>query len=472
MKLSRNTRRRLGLYGTALVLAVVALSIPAIVKRRAPHVPVRVFDVPAALAHPATRMLIDYVRIDTANPPGITREAIRLLANAFACEGIPYEIVGPDPERPILVARLLSPARGGGLMLLHHVDVAPVGDLSQWRVPPFAGQMGVGEDLYYLFGRGTLDLKSLGVASFFAMADLRRAGITPRRDVVYVAESSEESREPEKGVGWLLRNRPDLVEGVTDVYNEGGIAEVITSEIERFLIETVQKAAVSLWIDGPTEEALLRFGELVDRHDKELPYRLLPVARDYLALPHQSRGAYLEVLLADPDKAIRDGRAIHLPEMYRSFMKDRYLVGKPWRNPTGGFSMRVVATLLPGSPVAAFRSRVEGWARDARLGVRVDYVNDDSFESPRTGAAWNALETALRLDHPAAVFGHYIQTTAYTNNHYLRARGLRAYGVWPFNVNLFDMQKIHHLNERVNVVYFVEGVERMTRIVREFATAP
>ena len=259
---------------------------------------------------------------------------------------------------------------------------------------------------------------------------------------------------------------------MTDVYNEGGIAEVITSEIERFLVETVQKAAVSLWLDGPTEEALVRFGELLEGRDKELPYRLLPVVRDYLALPQWSRGAYLEVILADPDRAIQDGSARRLPEMYRSLMKDRYLVGKPRPNPSGGFSMRLVATLLPGSPVAEFRSEVERLARDAKLGIRVDYVNDDSFESPRTGAAWQALETTLRLDHPGAIFGHYVQTTAYTNNHYLRVRGLHAYGIWPFNVNFFDMQKIHHLNERVNVIYFLEGVARMTRIVREFATAP
>lgn len=473
MKLSRNTRRRLVLYGTALVIALVALSIPMVIRMRTVHVPIKTFDVEAALRHPATKMLIDYVRIDTSNPPGLTREAVRLLADAFACEGIPYEIVGPDADRPLLVARLSGLERTEGLMLLHHVDVVPAGDLARWRVPPFAGAMGGRpEDQHYLFGRGTLDLKGLGVASFFAMRDLKRAGITPRRDIVYVAESCEESREPEKGIGWILKNRPDLVAGVTDVYNEGGIAEVVTTEIERFLVETVQKAAVSLWVDGPTEEELTRFGEFLEQRDQELPYRVIPVVRDYLKFIHETRGAFYGVALQDPDLAIRDGRIKQLPDVYRSLLRDRYLMGKPWRNPAGGWTMRLVATLLPGSSVTAFRSRVEGWVRDAGLRTRVDYVNDDSFETPRTGPAWRALETALRLDHPAAIFGHYVQTTAYTSSHYLRARGLRAYGIWPFNVNYFDMLKVHSPNERINVVYFVEGVERMTRIVREFATAP
>lgn len=472
MKLSRNTRRRIGLYGTALAVAAAVLSVPKLVTRRAPPVPVRVFDVDAAAAQPASKMLMEYLRVDTSNPPGLTRAAVRLLADAFACEGIPYEIVGADPERPMLVARLLSARRGNGLMLLHHMDVVPAGDPSLWRVPPFAGKLGEGKERVFLFGRGALDLKGLGVAEFFAMADLKRSGITPVRDIVYVAEACEESREPHKGVGWILANRPDLLEGVTDVYNEGGVAEVITTEIERFLVETVQKAAVSLWADGPSAEALERLGARVEALDAAAVPRVLPVVRDYLRFQNQTRGAFYSVILEDPERALKDGRFNYLPDFYHTLVKDRFMRGKPTPGPDGKWTMRVVAALLPGSSVAAFRSQIDTWAREAGVTIRVEYVNDDSVESPRTGPAWNALETALRLDHPSSIFGHFMQSNAYTNSHYLRARGLRAYGVWPFNVNYFDMLKVHHPNERINIVYFVEGVERMTRIVREFATAP
>ena len=47
---------------------------------------------------------------------------------------------------------------------------------------------------------------------------------------------------------------------------------------------------------------------------------------------------------------------------------------------------------------------------------------------------------------------------------------LRAYGVSIFNVNIYDAAKIHHENERIILPYFVEGAERMARILREFAT--
>ena len=40
------------------------------------------------------------------------------------------------------------------------------------------------------------------------------------------------------------------------------------------------------------------------------------------------------------------------------------------------------------------------------------------------------------------------------------------------HVSINDASKIHHPNERIILPYFVEGVERMKRILLEFATAP
>ncbi|MCL4806786.1 MAG: M20/M25/M40 family metallo-hydrolase, partial [Thermoanaerobaculia bacterium] len=240
MSLSRNARRRAALYGSAAFVAIVAFAVPYFLRERAPKITVRAFDREELRTREETRVLREYVGIDSSNPPGRTVETARFWAEKLGCEGIPFEIVGDDPERPIVVARLAGRKRGEALLLLHHMDVYPVGDLAQWEHPPFAAAWGTGDFVNYLHGRGTLDMKGQGVADFFAIASLKRDGIVPERDLVFVAEPGEETFTPEVGLGWVVQNRPDLLEGVTDVFNEGGVNEVYGEHVLRFGIEILQ----------------------------------------------------------------------------------------------------------------------------------------------------------------------------------------------------------------------------------------
>ena len=87
----------------------------------------------------ATRLLQEYVRIDTSNPPGDTRKAADFLAGIFEREGIPVTRYESAPGKAIVYARLkatVSPPAGKAIVLLHHMDVVPA-DRSQWKVDPF-----------------------------------------------------------------------------------------------------------------------------------------------------------------------------------------------------------------------------------------------------------------------------------------------------------------------------------------------
>ena len=66
----------------------------------------------------------EYLRINTANPPGNEAEAMRWFARILAQEGIPFDTASPAPGRGNIWARL----KGGNepaLLLLHHMDVVP-----------------------------------------------------------------------------------------------------------------------------------------------------------------------------------------------------------------------------------------------------------------------------------------------------------------------------------------------------------
>jgi acetylornithine deacetylase/succinyl-diaminopimelate desuccinylase-like protein len=476
MSLGTNARRRLALYGGAMVFAALALwGIPVFVLRFAPRINIRrtVPEADAAMETEAVKLLVEYVRIDTSNPPGITRPAIEFLAQILGCEGIPVTVTGADPQRPILVARLTGRRSEGALALLNHVDVVPAGDLAAWKKPPFAAARGDGGESDHLYGRGTLDMKGQTIANVLALASLRRAGLVPLRDIVFVAESGEETFERDLSMEWLLDHRPDLVAGVTDVFNEGGVNEVKTQRIERFGIEIMQKAIFSVEVLAKEAKPLEDFREFLKARDEGQPVRVVPAVREFLRFIAPSRSDVWgrrmlgEVERLGPETEIWQ----YVPEVYRSLLRNRIYVGKVGKG-TGGFSLSVTTTLLPGSPVAAARAELDGWARERGFSLRVVLATPDCAPSPAEGHAYEAAADVFGLDPEGALVGPYILNGQYTSSAGLRARGLRAYGVSPFAVSIYDASTIHGANERISLPFFVDGIERTRRILFEFATAP
>ncbi|MGH2962426.1 MAG: M20 family metallopeptidase, partial [Solirubrobacterales bacterium] len=96
----------------------------------------------------------DLIRIDTSNPPGNETPAAQLLAAYLRDAGVECELVGPDPERLNLVARIGGTGSGPSIMLMAHVDVVPAPS-ANWTVPPFEGRV-AGDRL---LGRGAADMK-------------------------------------------------------------------------------------------------------------------------------------------------------------------------------------------------------------------------------------------------------------------------------------------------------------------------
>jgi acetylornithine deacetylase/succinyl-diaminopimelate desuccinylase-like protein len=457
-------------------VAVALWRLPALIAKLGKPIPIRRFDLEAAAAMdtPEVKLLTEVVRIDTSNPPGITRPVIEVFARELSCAGVPYVVTGSDPMRPILVARVSGRRRGEALALLAHADVDPVEDPAAWVKPPFAAERGAPPDAANLIGRGTLDMKGQAAADLLAVASLAKAGIVPERDILFVVESGEESYDQTLGFGWLLAHRPDLVAGVTDVFNEGGVNEVNMTEIERFGIEVMQKAILSVDVLAKEKKPLEDLAAAVKARDEAEPLKVVPAVREFLRFIAPTRSdVWGRRLLEDP---ARFGPGTEfwkvVPEVYRSVLKDMAYTGSVAAQPGGGFSMRVVRTFLPGSSVAAAEAELDGWLAARGLSKRMVLKTDDCVASPTEGPAWRAAAEVLALDASHAPVGPYVLSGQYTSSSFLRARGLRAYGISPFAVNYFDAASIHHANERISLPFYLEGVERMRRIVFEFATAP
>ena len=110
----------------------------------------------------------EYLRINTANPPGNEEASMKWFARILQQEGIPFDTVSSAPGRGNIWARL----KGGNepaLMLLHHMDVVPA-DPRYWDVDPYSADVRNGD----IYGRGALDTKMLGIVHFQTFVALHR----------------------------------------------------------------------------------------------------------------------------------------------------------------------------------------------------------------------------------------------------------------------------------------------------------
>src|SRR5436309_4793187 len=151
----------------------------------------------------AEENLVNYLRIDTSNPPGNETAGARFLQQLLIREGIDARLVGDDPKRQSVYARLASGSNEKALLLLHHIDVVPA-DTAHWTKPPFGGVVASG----YIWGRGALDIKSLGIAELMAFIDLKRRHLPLRRDGILLGVADEDAGGL-RGCGELLEEHPE-----------------------------------------------------------------------------------------------------------------------------------------------------------------------------------------------------------------------------------------------------------------------
>ncbi|HET8593143.1 MAG TPA: M20/M25/M40 family metallo-hydrolase [Solirubrobacterales bacterium] len=171
--------------------------------------------VPAALGTAATALLQSLIRVDTVNPPGNERRIQEELRKVLTEAGFECELLGAEPDRPNLVARLHGEREGPTLTLLGHVDTVRA-DPGEWTHDPWGGAQIDG----WIWGRGALDMKGQVAAEVAACLELARSGWRPAGELMLVLTADEETGGT-LGAHWLCQQHPDRVR--TDfVVNEGG----------------------------------------------------------------------------------------------------------------------------------------------------------------------------------------------------------------------------------------------------------
>ncbi len=187
------------------------------------------------------------VRIPSVNtgfmPTGNETAVAEYARDWLAEDGIESEILGRDPDRGNLIARMEGRSGKAGLMFMSHTDVVPVEDKSKWRFPPFSATIAEGR----VFGRGASDCKGLLTAQMMAMRLLKRNGIE-LNDSLILASGADEEHGGRYGFGWLAENHPEKLAAPFAV-NEGGGAPIQAAGALTYVLGVGEKGRLQIEID-------------------------------------------------------------------------------------------------------------------------------------------------------------------------------------------------------------------------------
>lgn len=435
----------------------------------------------------AVERLSRYVQIDTINPPGNETRGVEYLAELLTAAGIEFETAESAPGRGNLWAKLEGSKKDGskkegnkpGLVLLHHIDVVPA-NRKFWDFEPLSGDIADG----FVYGRGAIDTKGLGIIHLQAFLALKDSGKPLNRDVWFVATADEEAGGL-FGAGWLVENRPELFKDVGYVLNEGGAGRRFDDQVA-VMVEVTQK--VPLWLrlvaygrpghgSAPqVETSVTRLVRATNRiAETSFTPRLVPAVGAMLEGMVPYRDADMQGAMADMATAIKDREfmlSLQMEEpgthaLLRNTCSVTRLQGSSKINvvPAEVFA-ELDCRLLPDQDPEAFL---------AELKV---IINDENVEieklmgfSPAVSRTDTEVYRAIAEVSERAYGAQIIPTVSggFTDSHFFRDLGIVSYGYSPFLFSPIESRGVHGNNERVSVENVTRGTGIMIDLLQSIA---
>ena len=387
------------------------------------------------------------VRINSTNPPGNETSVVNYLKGVLDREGISNQVFALEPGRANLVARLKGNGRKRPILILGHTDTVGV-QPEVWPVDPFGAVRKDG----YIWGRGTTDNKDCVAAGLMLMLQLKRLGVPLDRDVIYVAEASEESSSGPVNVGieYLIKEHwPDIE--AEYALAEGGFVHSENGRVRFVEIAATEKVPrrAKLVATGTSghgsrprrDNAIVHLSTAVSKIGTwEPPMRLNDVTRTFFERlstisPPEEAARYNG--LVDPQKTAA------IQNYFAEHDLGKYSILRTSISPTmlnGGFRQNVIPSqaeamldirALPDEDMTAFYAEMNRVIGDPAVKIVPAAPGRPAAPPSRLDTdMFRALEAAQRRLYPNAITIPGMVTGA-TDLAQLRAKGVQAYGIGP-----------------------------------------
>ena len=364
--------------------------------------------------------------------------------------GLESRLELPAPNKPALVVKVAGRSEES-LLLLAHLDVAPVDQPAQWKYPPFGGQL-AGQAIW---GRGAIDCKGLIVVWLTILQLLQDLQVPLRRSVVMMVTTDEESGDG-LGIRWLLDYTPEA-EKVSCALNEGGgyltqfgQRSFMTCQVgEKGLIwlracndgsVSFQSNRIHLPATIPTVthrllEILLPFPLSYVYHSSMLAklslswlQRRSPQKLDLESLFHQQVEIFVDQNTVDLKLRILPSDNSNNTNLRRQFLQALKLENRPWQQ-------------IDQIPATA-----------------------SSLDHP----LYHQIESTVTTALPGFGLIPHV-TPSYSDSQYLRRNGIPVFGFFPLPMGS-PITNTHRLNEHLKVIDLRYALEILLEIVIGYCT--
>ena len=400
----------------------------------------------------ALDLLQQYVRIESIDPPANTAEAANFVKRLLEENGIPVRLYTSGPNgQTNLVARVAGRDHSKKpLLLLNHLDVVPV-DRKAWKFDPFAAVIQNGE----IWGRGTMDMKGIGIQQMMALVTLKKSGITPARDIVMLSTADEENNGT-YGIRWMIDNHFSDIDAEY-VLDEGGFGtrDILAAGKLVFGIEVGEKQ--TLWLRVRARGTAAHGSQPIpDNANVTLLSALekamaLPPAKPHPVVAEMIR-TIGEPLAANKYTAAIQANTVSLTTLTAG-------VGSPVK--VNVIPSTAEATLdcrlLPGVNAPEFISDMKARINDPRVSVEAINEADDPGASPSRTPLFDAMRRAILKTHPDAIVTPMLVPHG-TDSNKLRVKGVIAYGFTPMVLDLSTAGSMHSDREHIPIAEFQKGV--------------
>ena len=408
----------------------------------------------AAITQEAAEILSRYVGIDSSHPRGRTVETAALFADHLAAEGIESKLYqSPEEGKVNLVARLkATDPVGKPLLLSNHMDVVQA-VAADWRFDPYSGEIADG----YVYGRGALDMKGMGVMELMTMLMLKRRSVDLVRDVILLCNCDEEIGSP-MGAHWMIDEHfsdldPEFVldeggSGMKGFFSAGDVFEISVGEKRAVRVKMVARAEP---------------GHASQPWDEAATHRLVRAAHSVLTQPPEDREC-------PPGRRIRQAprrrpvrQEIAAYRATKPLLHDTVSPDHAQRRLQDQRHSRAGRDELRLPPAARYRR--------ARLHLQPRATHQRSRSASRghvarcatATAAWDgplfrAIEAACADFAPNAIVAPSICVGG-TDARYFRERGVPAYGLVPCLFDAEDLKGYHGINERLSLANLRLGTQ-------------
>ncbi|MEE3850338.1 M20/M25/M40 family metallo-hydrolase [Gordonia sp. LSe1-13] len=418
------------------------------------------------------------IRFDTTNTgePETTKgeeECAKWVAQQLEEVGYTTQYVESGrPGRGNVFARLAGPPDSDrGALLIHgHLDVVPA-EPADWSVHPFSGSVSDG----YIWGRGAVDMKDMVGMALALARQFKRDGTVPPRELVFLFTADEEAGG-QWGAHWLVDNRPDLFEGITEAVGEvGGFSLTVDrpdgEQRRLYLVETAEKGLSWMRLTAHAkaghgsflhdDNAVTDVAEAVARIGRHtFPLVMTESVSEFLAAVGEETGLDLR-----PDAPDLDTTLFKIGNIAR-------IIGATLRdtaNPTmlkAGYKANVIpqkaeavvdCRVLPGRQ-EAFEKEI-----DELLGPNVtrEWITHlDSYETTFDGHLVDAMNDAILAHDPQGKTVPYMLSGG-TDAKAFAKLGIRCFGFAPLQLppELDFAALFHGVDERVPVDAVVFGTK-------------